>query len=364
MKYLRAIGATLLLAAGLALTFGPSASATSDEVCPGLDSGKIDTTGDPQSVTVDAPAGQLISGYCVKGGSEGPIFVAVDPPAATVTIDYPGVNGGGQQPAVSHYSLSYVPVTTTVPPTTAPTTTQTPPTSSIPDDPPDEPTGSIDVDKTVHGDPDCEDDEPCFVIDIDCEDLDFTQVYDRSGHLIEGDSTYHDIPPGTVCIVTETETGGADSVTYDPANANTTGVVITPEDPENGRDQRVHVMVTNTFDPECEVDCEPPTTVPTTTVPDTTVPDTTVPPPVCTVPTDCVPPPCFDPQCPPPTTDTVPPPPPNTVPTCADDPSQGGCNRESLPRTGDNTSQKVAGAFILIAAGYSFVKMSKKSLEA
>jgi hypothetical protein len=346
MRYLRAIGATLLLAAGLALTFGPAAGATSDEVCPGLDSGKIDTSGDPQSVTVDAPAGSLISGYCVKGGSEGPIFVTVDPPASSVTIDYPGVNGGGQQPAVSHYSLSYVPVTTTVPTTVPdddpPPTTQTPPTSSIPD----EPTGSIDVDKTVHGDPDCEDDEPCFVIDIDCEDLDFRQVYDRTGHLIEGDSTYHDIPPGTVCIVTETVTGGADTVTYDPANANTTGVVITAEDPENGRDQRVHVMVTNDFEP-------PPTTVPTT-VPDTTVPPTTEPPP----PTTEVPPPTTVP--PPPTTEV---PPPTTVPTCEDDPSQPGCSDRDdvLPRTGSNdTHRRVAGAFALIASGIAFLAGKKR----
>ena len=40
------------------------------DVCPPLDSGKIDTTGDPASVTVTAPAGKLITGYCAKAGSE------------------------------------------------------------------------------------------------------------------------------------------------------------------------------------------------------------------------------------------------------------------------------------------------------
>ena len=79
-------------------------------ICTGLDSGKIDTTGDPQTVTVTAPEGKLISGYCVKAGSsnqgDGPVYVDVDPPVKTLTFGYPG------NKAVSHYSLSYVSVPT------------------------------------------------------------------------------------------------------------------------------------------------------------------------------------------------------------------------------------------------------------
>jgi hypothetical protein len=269
-----------------------------------------------------------------------------------------GASGGGDWFYLELIEGTDCPVPTTAPPTTVPPTTQTPPTSSIPDD---TPTGSIDVDKTVHGDPDCEADEPCFVVVIDCTDqVDRQQVYDRSGHLIDGPSTFHDIPSGDVCVVTETVTGGADSVTYDPGQT----VTITPEDPDSDVDQRVHVMVTNWFDPECEVDCEPTTTVPPTTEPPpTTIPppttDTTVPPPVCTVPGDCVPPPCYDPYCPPDT--TVPPPPtvpPSTVPTCDDDPDQDGC--DVLPRTGGNPWGNTRNGALLIAGGAALLAVSRK----
>lgn len=104
------------------------ASAADGNVCPPGDSGKIDVPGDKTSVTVTAPAGYLISSYCVKagsvqGGTGGPVNVVVDPPQKTVTITYPGGK------AVSHYSLTYVAVT---PPTSPPpsTTTTTPPPST------------------------------------------------------------------------------------------------------------------------------------------------------------------------------------------------------------------------------------------
>ena len=103
------------------------ANAADGNVCPPGDSGKIDVPGDQTSVTVTAPAGYLISGYCVKagsvqGGTGGPVFVVVDPPTKSVTITYPGGK------AVSHYSVTYVPVT---PPTTPPPSTTTkPPTST------------------------------------------------------------------------------------------------------------------------------------------------------------------------------------------------------------------------------------------
>lgn len=111
---------TLLVVASLGLGIGPAMA--QQEVCPGLDSGKIDTSGDPLSVTVTAPAGFLISGYCVKAGSDasdaGVEFVTVDPPQASVTISH----SSGK--AVSHYSYSLVQIVTPTspPPTTPPET--------------------------------------------------------------------------------------------------------------------------------------------------------------------------------------------------------------------------------------------------
>jgi hypothetical protein len=76
-----------------------------EQVCPAGDSGKIDVNSGP-SVTVTAPDGKLISGYCVKAGSanqgDGPEFVPVSPPQKTVTITH----SSGKD--VSHYSLTYV----------------------------------------------------------------------------------------------------------------------------------------------------------------------------------------------------------------------------------------------------------------
>jgi len=103
------------------------ANAADGNVCPPGDSGKIDVPGDQLSVTVTAPTGYLINGYCVKagsvqGGTGGPVFVVVDPPTKSVTITYPSGK------AISHYSVTYVPVT---PPSTPPPskTTSTPPPS-------------------------------------------------------------------------------------------------------------------------------------------------------------------------------------------------------------------------------------------
>ena len=102
------------------------ANAGPADVCPGLDSGKIDVSGEQTSITVAAPAGYLIDEYCVKagsvqGGTGGPVIVAVNPPQKSVTITYPS----GQ--AISHYSVSYVPISTpTTPPPTC-TSNCTPP---------------------------------------------------------------------------------------------------------------------------------------------------------------------------------------------------------------------------------------------
>lgn len=97
-------------AAALAIGFvimGGSALAN-EQVCPGLDSGKIDESGNKTKVTVTAPDGYLIDGYCAKAGSAkhgyGPELVTVDPPQASVTISH----SSGKD--LSHYSVSYVAV--------------------------------------------------------------------------------------------------------------------------------------------------------------------------------------------------------------------------------------------------------------
>jgi LPXTG-motif cell wall-anchored protein len=131
--------AKIALVIGLIMAFGfgtaSVAFAGDGDVCPPGDSGKIDVSGNQTSVTVTAPDGYLIAGYCVKAGSEnsgdGPVFVAVDPPSASVTITYPS----GKD--ISHYSLTFVPVvvespTPTVTPTPTDTSTSTPTGTSTP----------------------------------------------------------------------------------------------------------------------------------------------------------------------------------------------------------------------------------------
>lgn len=123
-----------ILVVTIGVGFAVVTPTTASDVCPGLNSGKIDTVGDPVSVVVTAPTGFLISGYCVKAGSSnqgnGPVFVTVSPPQAEVTITYPG----GKD--ISHYSVSYVPVSentptpTVVPPTATPTATTVIPTAT------------------------------------------------------------------------------------------------------------------------------------------------------------------------------------------------------------------------------------------
>lgn len=97
-KYLLAALAGVILSMGIVL---PAHATQPDFICEPLDSGKIDTIGDPATVTVTAPDGFLIDGYCVKAGTT-KYFIVVDPPTATVIVDHP------DKDSVSHYSLSYV----------------------------------------------------------------------------------------------------------------------------------------------------------------------------------------------------------------------------------------------------------------
>ncbi len=107
MKKLIAVFAVLSTCVVVGTTVGVAlAVPPADQICPDSSSGKIDVSGDQTSVTVTAPAGQLISGYCVKAGSEkqglGAEFVTVNPPQASVTITHSSGKG------VSHYSLTFV----------------------------------------------------------------------------------------------------------------------------------------------------------------------------------------------------------------------------------------------------------------
>lgn len=111
-----ALLAAMLIAGGFGL-LAVSADASSgtgssdgDQVCSGLDSTKIDVSGQQLSVTVTAPDGKLISGYCVKSGStaagDGPHYVTLQTPQKSITLTYVGADG--KPKAISHYSLSYV----------------------------------------------------------------------------------------------------------------------------------------------------------------------------------------------------------------------------------------------------------------
>lgn len=83
-------------------------------VCTDLDSGKIDVVGDYPTMTVEAPDGFLIDGYCVKAGSVnqglGPEYFTLTTAVAELTF------GHSSGKDISHYSLSFTPASV-VPPT-------------------------------------------------------------------------------------------------------------------------------------------------------------------------------------------------------------------------------------------------------
>ncbi len=80
-----------------------------DDVCPGTDEEKTDTDDDPTTLTLTAPAGKLISAYCIKSGSgtygEGAKIVVLEEPVAELVLAYPT---DGKCKAISHYTLAYV----------------------------------------------------------------------------------------------------------------------------------------------------------------------------------------------------------------------------------------------------------------
>lgn len=104
----------------LVIAFSASSGLAEAEVCEPRDQ-KIDTTGDPQSITVTAPEGKLITGYCIKAGTE-VIYITLDAPVSELTITSP--NGK----AISHYIIFYEDApeeTTTTTSTTLPEETTT-----------------------------------------------------------------------------------------------------------------------------------------------------------------------------------------------------------------------------------------------
>jgi LPXTG-motif cell wall-anchored protein len=150
VRKMTVLGASALLIAGLmgspAAAFaaplaGAPVSATpsqGEQTCP--KDGKVDVTGERETLEVSAEPGYLIVGYCVKAASVknggGPVDVVVDPPATTVTISHPSGK------AISHYTL----VTVKVGPTPEPTPSEPgqEPTPS-PSEPGQEPTPSPSV---------------------------------------------------------------------------------------------------------------------------------------------------------------------------------------------------------------------------
>lgn len=123
MNTTKRAAAVIAVAAAVGLTSAVTALATGNDgqVCTGLTSGKIDTSGDPESVILTASPGHLIDSYCVKAGSVnnglGPRYLDVDPPKASITITYTDSDGKGR--AISHYSWHEIPIL--VDPTPSPT---------------------------------------------------------------------------------------------------------------------------------------------------------------------------------------------------------------------------------------------------
>ncbi len=190
-------------------------------VCDGLDSGKIDTTGDPESVDIPnaqapLPAGNVIVQYCVKagsaqGGTGGPVYVTVDPPETSLTLTYPSGK------AISHYSFAYEEVQ------------------------PDEP-GDLKLEKTLKGGP--EDYTGPFTIEYSCS-MDDAMGKSGSKEIAAGSSAMvMDIPAGSECVVSEPSlptppTGYAfGDPTFDPsANVNITSGETTTVTVQNSLEQ-------------------------------------------------------------------------------------------------------------------------------
>lgn len=99
----------------LLATSAAAAPAESDgRVCPPFDTGRVNTSGEPATVTVTAPEGYALGTICIKAGSaqqgNGPELYTAGPGATTLTL------GHSSGKAVSHWSASFVPLTAPIVP--------------------------------------------------------------------------------------------------------------------------------------------------------------------------------------------------------------------------------------------------------
>jgi hypothetical protein len=122
VRKMTVLGASALLVAGLMVSpaaafAAPIAGApvaiagNGQETCP--EDGKVEVVGSETSIVVTAPAGMVITGYCVKAGSDesdaGVEYVELDPYVTEVTIKHPS----GKD--ISHYTVFYEPASTPSP---------------------------------------------------------------------------------------------------------------------------------------------------------------------------------------------------------------------------------------------------------
>lgn len=91
--------AAVALAPVLTGTAAP-ASAAVPASCAPLTSGQVDPDGTPRAVAAIAPAGHLVTGYCVASGSAAPVYVELAQPVTWVVVR--GAAG------IGHYSYAWV----------------------------------------------------------------------------------------------------------------------------------------------------------------------------------------------------------------------------------------------------------------
>ncbi|CAN5118902.1 hypothetical protein BH09ACT12_BH09ACT12_36500 [soil metagenome] len=132
--------ATALIVPPLALSAAAPAQATPGGTgnCSALDSGTIVVPGNADRTTVEAPAGTLITGYCVKsaglkGTTGAPEYVTLQTPVSKLSLTH--TDGGN----LTHYSLALREIPTEPAPTepapTEPAPTEPAPTEPAPTEP-------------------------------------------------------------------------------------------------------------------------------------------------------------------------------------------------------------------------------------
>ncbi len=96
---------TVGLVAALATIGAAGTVGAQEQVCPGLDTGQIDPSGEPTSLVITAPEGKVIVQVCVKAGSvnqgDGPEITNFNPGVTETTISHSSGKG------ISHYSVKY-----------------------------------------------------------------------------------------------------------------------------------------------------------------------------------------------------------------------------------------------------------------